>query len=211
MREAIKRLVFRGLGMRQRLRGDASGSVLLTFDDGPEPAVTPAVLDRLAGYGARAVFFVVGERATSHPSILRRILTEGHVIGNHTFTHHRHRFGAVGPYVRDVRQCQDAVAEATGYAPRLFRPPHGRITLGSVVGPRVCRLSTVHWSLDPRDYRLKSVEEAAGAGQALGGAAAGGDIVLLHDINPHLLTLLDVLLPRLASRGFDLARGPELL
>ncbi len=111
-----------------RLPTDANGAagVAFTFDDGPDPTFTPRVLDVLARYGARATFFVVGERAEAHPELVRAIAAGGHVLGSHTQTHALSFHAAGVRNARDeVRRGADAIARIVGRRPRLFRPPQG--------------------------------------------------------------------------------------
>jgi peptidoglycan-N-acetylglucosamine deacetylase len=101
-------------------------AIAFTFDDGPDPVTTPRVLDLLSEHGARATFFVVGERAARHPDLVRRIVAEGHAIGSHTY-HHSHAFHFLSParMREEVRRGVDAIAAVTGAPPTLFRPPQG--------------------------------------------------------------------------------------
>src|SRR5215470_3988901 len=102
------------------------GEIALTFDDGPDPLVTPRVLDILDARGARASFFCVGERAAAFPEIVREIARRGHSVENHS---HRHstRFGwyGLGALRRDVETAQACITEITGRAPEFFRAPFG--------------------------------------------------------------------------------------
>lgn len=198
----LKRALLWALGIREHVGG--ARPVLLTFDDGPDPEVTPAALRLLREADARAVFFVLGRQADRHPDLVRRIHGEGHVVGNHTYTHARHGRLTVFEYLEDVNRCQEAVARALGRRPAHFRPPEGRLTAGSLCVPLLCGLEAVYWSLDPRDYALRTGEETAVCGDQLGDAATPGDIILLHDVNPALPSLLARLLPRLRERGMDL-------
>jgi peptidoglycan/xylan/chitin deacetylase (PgdA/CDA1 family) len=100
---------------------DADRSLYLTFDDGPHPAITTAVLDLLAQYNARATFFCIGDRVTRYPEVYQRILAEGHAVGNHTYRHLHGRKNADEDYLEDIR------AAARFMDTRLFRPPYGRI------------------------------------------------------------------------------------
>lgn len=200
-------MVDSAFGRRRRL--DEPGSVLLTFDDGPDPDVTPGVLDRLSAYEARAVFFVVGNRISKAPQLLRRILDEGHLLGNHTFTHRLDRDPDPVTYYCDVQRCQQAIEELVGQRPRLFRAPMGRSSAGALIAPRLLKLRQVLWSLDSEDWNLRSEEAAVACGKRLCGSVAGGDIVLLHDDNPNVLKVLDVLLPNLKTQELDLAHGIE--
>jgi peptidoglycan/xylan/chitin deacetylase (PgdA/CDA1 family) len=214
-RAYAKGLIPRALAIR-RLRRSQTPTVLLTFDDGPHPDVTPAVLDRLAAYDARAVFFLVGRRVRRAGAIVDRIHKAGHSIGNHT---HLHRsayvedvsFSRLVPYYRDCRWCQRSIEDAAGVRPTLFRPPGGRLTPASMLVPKILGLRCVTWSLHVDDWAFRTVDEAhAGAAELLG-RVTPGDIVLLHDNNPRQLDLLDLLLPGLKSHGYDLARGVDLL
>jgi peptidoglycan-N-acetylglucosamine deacetylase len=103
------------------------GGVALSFDDGPDPDATPAVLDALAQAGVRAVFFLVGEQVDEHPELARRVADEGHVVALHGFRHVEH--DELGAEVRaDLERGAATVAAATGAEPRLYRPPYGRFT-----------------------------------------------------------------------------------
>lgn len=210
-KQLTKYLVFRTAGIVERLEATAVPRVLLTFDDGPNPYLTPAVLDRLRAHDARAVFFCIGKRVRQHPGLVRRALAEGHTIGNHTDTHAASGWLEVAGYQQEIRRCQEAVAAATGQAPLLFRPPWGKTTPATLLAPRLLGLRSVYWSVEPRDHGLKTEAEARACGAGLGETVRAGDIVLLHDDALHILTVLDELLPRLADRGFDLCSGVETL
>lgn len=191
----------------RRLPSRCATSVLLTFDDGPVRGVTEGVLDRLADFKARALFFVLGRRVEAVPDLARAIAEGGHAVGNHSHDHDMARLPSVGAYLQDVRRCSTAIAAATGAEPRHFRAPGGRIHPASLVVPRRLGLTHVLWSLDPLDWGCTDPQVAAGLGRDLAGEARGGDIVLLHDFGPAIHPLLDQLLPGLVGRGFDLGSG----
>jgi peptidoglycan/xylan/chitin deacetylase (PgdA/CDA1 family) len=193
-----------------RRRLPSGRSILLTFDDGPDPAATPAVLDRLRAANARAVFFVVGRRAEAHPDLLRRIHDAGHLIGNHSHTHLRPQRFRLAAYRRDLARCQDAIARTIGQSSRLFRPPYGRLSPVSLLAPRMLGLRTVTWSLDVRDWDCRDAVAADRAGRELVARAVSRDIVLLHDNHEGVPTVLDRALPVLHDR-YDLAGGVEAL
>lgn len=128
IRSRIKQMIPRSLLIRSLV--DPSGHrLLLTFDDGPDPQVTPGVLDRLQAFDARGIFFVVGRRAESFPELLIRIRDEGHRLGNHTYSHENAGDPPFLEYKRDVARCQEAVRQASGVTPELFRPPRGTCPL----------------------------------------------------------------------------------
>jgi peptidoglycan/xylan/chitin deacetylase (PgdA/CDA1 family) len=204
-RALAKDWLFAMCGVRSRLA--ANDGLLLTFDDGPDPAVTPAVLDLLAKFDARAVFFIVGDRIPKAPHVLQRILDEGHLIGNHTYYHPLDRIPRFAEYYRDVNKCQQVLESLTGRRPSLFRPPLGSITIASLLAPRLAGLRTVMWSVDVDDWTLRSREDAQLAALRLVDSSHRGDIVLLHDDNPSVIRLLEMALPRLRERRFDLGHG----
>jgi len=217
LRSQLKRLVPRALAIR-RLRHSQNPAILLTFDDGPHPEITPAVLDRLARNDARAVFFVVGRRVKRAAHVLERIRSEGHIIGNHTYLHRaryasetRYRAPRLRSYYGDCARCQDVIASTVGEKPHYFRPPGGRLTLTTTIVPRLLGLQSVIWSRYVKDWTFQDPAEARAGAAELLQIVSPQDILLLHDSNRHVLDLLDVLLPELRRRGYDLVSGIELL
>jgi peptidoglycan/xylan/chitin deacetylase (PgdA/CDA1 family) len=186
------------------------GEVALTFDDGPDPVVTPRVLDRLAERGARATFFLVGRRAAAHPDLTAEIVRRGHRVENHTWSH-PNSF-ALYPWralAREVRQAQEVLADLPGTsAPRLFRAPAGfrNPLLDPVLA--AAGLTLASWTrrgFDTVDRRAERV-----AGRLLSGLAPG-DVLLLHDGPtvarmpggmPVVLEALPRVLDGIADRGF---------
>lgn len=184
-------------GLFWRLQAPLRG-VALTFDDGPDPELTPRLLDVLAEHGARATFFVVGEAARRHPVLVRRILAEGHTLGNHTETHARCPTLTPEVFRRELKSV-DLLLESitTTAAPRAFRPPYGAITpaqLRSLRGRRVAL-----WTRDSRDYREASAQDIGALGERL----EPRDVVLFHDRFPATLAGLPSLLRSLRGRGLE--------
>jgi peptidoglycan/xylan/chitin deacetylase (PgdA/CDA1 family) len=172
----------------------AAPNVLLTFDDGPHPEHTPAVLNRLAAFGVSAAFFLVGNRVTD-PSLVKRIADVGHALGNHTFAHVVPRWRDTAVSRMDVRKCQEVVPNAT-----LFRPPLGRLTPGLWLAARRLNLKCVSWSLDSGDWRCRSEADAMQCAKEVLELVRPGDIVLFHDDHRWIGPILDVVLPALAAR-----------
>ena len=105
---------------------DARGEVALPFDDGPDPEVTPRVLDVLDAHGVRATFFCIAEKAARHPGLAREIVRRGHAVENHSSAHeHTFAFLLLSGLRRDLNAAQATIAGLTGRAPRFFRPPMG--------------------------------------------------------------------------------------
>ncbi len=151
----------------------------LTFDDGPHPQGTPAVLEELAAAGARATFFLVGEQVERFPAVAARIAAEGHEIALHC-QRHRNQL-RLGPraLVRDLERGALAIAEATGVRPRLYRPPYGIFSVAGLAAVRRRGLEALLWSRWGRDWRSRATARSIAA-DAAGGIRAG-DVVLLHD------------------------------
>lgn len=189
--------------------------VALTFDDGPDPEVTPGVLDALAEAGARATFFVIGHKLQAHPDLAARIRAEGHELANHTFGHPRSlNLWSARAMQREIRRGAEAIGAPTPRAP-YYRPPVG---LKSPALARVAKrlgLRVVMWSLHARD-----------TGQASGDAVAArvlarvepGDIVLLHDGHdrvgghrPAIKQALPQILDGLRARGLKAVTVHQLL
>jgi peptidoglycan-N-acetylglucosamine deacetylase len=197
--------------VRRCLPADAGQTVLLTFDDGPHPRVTPAVLDCLRAHGARAVFFVVGKNVERAPEMLGRIVQEGHLLGNHSFDHERKGPLDVAGWRRDLLHCQELIERHAGTRPRLFRPPYGSLSPANLWAAWSLGLRTLTWSVDFDDWRCRTPAAAAEVATAILDRVVGRDIILLHDDNASVLTILDRILPVLLSRQLDLSRGAELL
>ncbi len=174
-----------------------SDRVLLTFDDGPHPLHTPAVLDRLAAFDVRAIFFVVGKRVASAPDLLQRILDDGHDLGNHTFDHRNPSWWAARSAWNDVARCQRLVPDA-----RWFRPPLGKLTPGLLAAAWGHRLPVMNWSLDSGDWRCRSEADAERCARETLNLAQAGDVILFHDDHAQIARILDIVLPELERRGW---------
>lgn len=178
------------------------GEVALTFDDGPDPLVTPQVLDLLDQYGAKASFFCIGNKVIAHPELTREIIRRGHSVENHTNSH-PHAFALFGPSAlqHEIDSAQTAIYAATGVAPVFFRAPMG--FRNPFLAPVVERagLRYTNWTRRGYDTVAKSAEPVL---QRLQRGLAAGDILLLHDgrsIQPHSASpvILEVL-PRLLNQ-----------
>ncbi len=155
------------------------GSIALTFDDGPDPELTPRVLDALGRAGARATFFCVGERVRRHPGLARRALAEGHQLGNHT-QRHAWSFPLSGPrgIGREIDAAQSTIADATGVAPEVFRAPFGVRT--PWLDPMLARRALLHVSWSARAYDTVAPDPGTVL-ERLSARLRPGAVLLLHD------------------------------
>jgi peptidoglycan/xylan/chitin deacetylase (PgdA/CDA1 family) len=158
---------------RERLEGAA---VALTFDDGPDPDATPAVLEQLEAAGATATFFLVGEQVQAHPELAAEVAARGHVVGLHGFMHVEH--DELADPRADLERGAAALAEATGRPPALCRPPYGRFSRASYTACLELGLAPVYWSGWGCDWEPIPAERIA---DLVIRDVAPGVIVLLHD------------------------------
>jgi peptidoglycan/xylan/chitin deacetylase (PgdA/CDA1 family) len=167
-------------GIRRRL---GRPGIALTFDDGPHPRGTPAVLEHLARRGAVATFFLVGEQVERHPALAAEIAAAGHEIALHGHRHTLLLRRAPRALRRDLDHAHAVIEDATGRSPTFYRPPYG---VFSAAGLELCRRRAWEpalWSLWGRDWGARATP-AAIARRASSGLAAG-DIVLLHDSDEY--------------------------
>jgi peptidoglycan/xylan/chitin deacetylase (PgdA/CDA1 family) len=187
-------------------RLDDASCMAITFDDGPNPTVTPGVLELLERYNATATFFLIGQRVRAFPGLAREIASRGHAIGNHTETHPSLTFLSSGRIAEELERCDDAIVKATGKLPRWMRPPYGYRSplLDGIVRQRG-GAGVAMWNVAARDWRTHAPEPVI---QRLR-RARGGDIVLLHDGDHrvlegkrgHVVTALEYWLPRWRDAG----------
>jgi len=165
------------LGLPRRL--SSPDGVALTFDDGPHPEGTPAVLDALARADARATFFLIGEQVTRRPALAGEIAAAGHAVALHG---HRHRLQlrlSAGELRDDLRRGAAAIEDATGARPLLHRPPYGIYSAAGLLEATAARLEPLLWSRWGKDWRRLTTPRRI-AQRATAGICAG-DVILLHD------------------------------
>jgi peptidoglycan/xylan/chitin deacetylase (PgdA/CDA1 family) len=158
----------------------AGGHAVLTFDDGPDPSdgATPAILDALEAARAKATFFLVGEQISRSPDLAAEIVERGHEVGVHGQRHLRHDHVSVAESVADIEAGHAALAEATGAAPRFYRPPYGKLPPASAEACGRLGLEVAYWSTWGLDWEpLPSKRIARRVNRDLN----DGAVVLLHD------------------------------
>lgn len=189
------------------MRASRFGRVALTFDDGPDPEVTPQVLDQLEAAGARATFFCIAERARRHAALTREIVARGHSVQNHSAAH-RHHFSLLGPrgFEREIGRAQAVLADLTGALPHCFRAPAG--LRNPLLDPVLHRLDLHLASWTRRAFDTVDANPSRVLARLVRGLAHR-DILLLHDGHarrtavgrPVVLEVLPALLGRLREAG----------
>jgi peptidoglycan/xylan/chitin deacetylase (PgdA/CDA1 family) len=183
--------------------------IAMTFDDGPSPETTPRLLDILKQRNIKATFFMIGQNAERNPAIVKRILAEGHEIGNHSWTHPQLSKLSDDRVTEEINKTQNAIKDASGYTPVLMRPPYGAITARQKDWiEKQFGLSVIIWSVDPFDWKRPGasvIEERILAG------ARPGAIVLSHDIHKQTVDAMPATLDALAAKGFKFVTVSQLI
>ncbi|MGV9316166.1 polysaccharide deacetylase family protein [Streptomyces sp. NPDC003691] len=182
----------------------AGRTMVLTFDDGPDPRYTPEVLDILARYDVPAMFFVCGEMAAAHGDLVRRMADDGHVVGNHTWSHPLMPSLAPSRIRDEMGRTSEVVDELTGQAPLWYRAPFGAWNRHSFEIGAELGMEPLAWTVDTLDWR----EPGAGTivSRVLDGAAPGV-VVLSHDAGgdrSQSVAALRNYLPKLLEAGFTI-------
>ena len=190
--------------------------VALTFDDGPCDPYTGQILDVLKAENVKATFFMVGKHVLAHPMMAKRVVMEGHAVGNHTFSHFDYRLLTRGRIRKDIFRCQSAIEGVTGVRPILFRPPHGWLSAYIMRVAKEMGFVTVQWSLSPRDWRRPPGEKIV---RRIVQNVHNGSIILLHDgvsdrdagDRSQTVKALPELIESLRAEGYEFVTVPELL
>ena len=196
----IARILYPGLTWRMK---PARNSIYLTFDDGPDPTVTPEALDLLDTYDARATFFCVGQKVQEHPELYGQLITRGHTTGNHTFNHLNGKKTDTESYVRNVEMASQLISS------KLFRPPYGRIT-ASQARQLKGKYKIIMWSVLPGDFDPGRTSEDV-LSRAIRHTRSGS-IVVLHDnakFKAKMLHTLEGFLRHFKELGYRFEAIPE--
>ncbi len=174
-------------GLRDALRIPGSiddpAVACLTFDDGPHPRGTPAVLDQLDRAGVRATFFVVGEQVRKAPSLVAEMAAAGHTVELHGDRHRNALRLSPATAAEDLRRGAEAIAAATDRWPRYHRPPYGIYSAGSLAAARRLGFAPLLWSRWGRDWRRDATPD--GIARLVSTDPRGGDVLLLHDSDAY--------------------------
>lgn len=152
--------------------------IALTFDDGPDPSITPKILDILKKHKIKATFFVVGKNARDYPDVLKRIYQEGHLVGNHSYNHNYQMFNFPSKILNDVEHTNEIIYQVIGQYPVFYRPPFG---LRTFWGARILKknnfkiitwdnMTNDYWNINPTKLYQKIISKVS-----------RGGIIVLHD------------------------------
>jgi len=189
--------------------------VALTFDDGPHPVNTPQVLDILKEYGVKGTFFVTGNNAERYPDLIKRIVDEGHTLGNHTFAHPDLAKLSEADVLNELSRTQRAVDKALGrhYELEQVRPPYG--SMDAEVKSAIAKNddTAILWNVDSNDWRHKD-DDAKILDNIFAGSSSvyvRGGVILFHDIHPQTVRVLDDVIERLQKEKFTITTTEAFL
>ncbi|MBE9216159.1 polysaccharide deacetylase family protein [Plectonema cf. radiosum LEGE 06105] len=201
---------FRGTTIKQANLAPNDKLIALTFDDGPWPEYTAQVLEILKKNDIKATFFVVGQVLNNYPDLGKRIVSEGHTIGNHTWHHWYHFFNKQAAAL-EIDRTSDLIYKTTGTRTTLFRPPGGMLHNGLAAYAQSKDYTVVMWSADSMDYARPPA--ATLVSRVMKQASPGG-IVLLHDgggPRKNTVAALPSMISNLKNQGYRFVTIPELL
>jgi peptidoglycan/xylan/chitin deacetylase (PgdA/CDA1 family) len=191
--------------------------IALTFDDGPNPPYTSAILDILRGRDARATFFDEGQQSDRYPDIVRREAAEGHAVGSHSYAHSPDLPTMAPPAFRnDLEQAAHVLVAILGWEPALYRSPYGHTSNSMLVELGAAGYTSIGWDLDSTDWKTTSTDEDIV--RAVLEGAHPGSIVLLHDgglgggspDRTATVAALPLIIDGLRAAGYEMVTIPEL-
>jgi peptidoglycan-N-acetylglucosamine deacetylase len=188
--------------------------IALTFDDAPDENFTPKILDILKKKGVKATFFVVGWRVEAYPDIVKRIVAEGHILGNHSYSHANLPKLKDDAFHEQILKTDRLIEKFTGFTPNIVRPPYGNVTERQVEWLVTQKKIIVNWNVDSLDWKGLKAEQVATnilshvhAGSIIlqhSGTGGGGDL-------SGTVNALPKIIDNLKKEGFKLVTIPELL
>lgn len=179
--------------------------IALTFDDGPNPATTPVILDLLKKYNVKATFFVLGSVVEGNETILQRMVAEGHEVANHTWSHPNLTHLSTEQIKKEIELTQAVVEKAIGKRPTMMRPPYGAVNQAVI---DAMGLPSIYWNVDTEDW---SNRDRHAIFERVKEQACPGCIILMHDIHQPTVDSLEPVLQFLTSEGYNLVTTSELL
>jgi peptidoglycan-N-acetylglucosamine deacetylase len=183
--------------------------IAMTFDDGPSAENTPRLLEILKQRNIKATFFLIGQNVATNPDLVRRILSEGHEVGNHSWTHPQLSKLSDDRVTAEITKTQDAIKDASGFTPTLLRPPYGAITarqrewIANQFG-----LNIILWSVDPFDWKRPGASVIT---QRILSQVRPGAIVLSHDIHKQTVDAMPATLDALIAKGYKFVTVSQLI
>lgn len=184
--------------------------IALTFDDGPDANITPMILDTLEKFGIKAAFFSVGQKMDSHPDLLKMIDKEGHIVGNHTYSHSNwFDFYSFKKMVEELDKTEKLIYDLIGKKVRFFRPPYGVTNPALAKAIKKMNYTPIGWNV--RSLDTAKSKKADKIYNRIVRQLKPGSIVLLHDKNPEIITVIEKLALFASENNYEFVRLDKLM
>lgn len=210
IKRRIRKVFFAALPNNLVLQKDRAGSkrVYLTFDDGPNPEVTPRILDILKMNDVRATFYLIGQRVEKEMDLVRRMHDDGHELGNHSYSHVNFQTLSFEEQKQQIEKGDEILAAIDGRESHSFRPPWGKFSIGMlrIMSSRAQPIG--YWSYDSMDYLREGPDSIVGRFES--NPLVGGEILLFHDDYEESVSAIEKLIPRWKDAGFEMCTMCDL-
>lgn len=198
-----------GIYIKALCRGDgADNKIALSFDDGPHPEITPQVLKLLKKHEIKAGFFLVGSKLEQNKDLLKAILENGHMVGNHSYSH-KNSFGFFNrrKVLKDLQNTEALVFHTSGKRTRLFRPPFGVSNPNIAWAARMLEYVVVGWSIRSLDTMGKDRDKTI---NRVNRRLKAGSLVLFHDTHADIIPILEAVIKHAREKGYEFV-SPDVL
>ena len=189
----------------QTNNADEIKKIAITFDDGPHPKYTLKLLDGLKKRNVKATFFVIGENVSNNPDVIKRMAEDGHLIGNHTYSHVQLTCISEEKAITEINKTSELITTYAGVSPKYIRPPYG---MYSDALKRETNLTPVLWTVDPRDWSVLNTDSVV---KHVLKRAKSGDIILLHDIFDTSVEAAFQIIDALKAEGYEFVTVDEFI
>lgn len=187
----------------------AKKQITFTFDDGPHPEFTPLVLDFLKTHKIKATFFLIGKNIEGNEALLLRMKNEGHIIGNHSFSHVNHfGFKGTNAVTEDLDKSAQIIERSIGKKPILFRPPFGVTNPNIARAARILQYTVVGWSIRSLDTLGKPADKTI---NRVSKRLKPGSVILFHDNHERIIPILEGIMKKVEGEGYEVMALEELL
>ncbi|MES2733964.1 MAG: polysaccharide deacetylase family protein [Bacteroidota bacterium] len=184
-------------------------SIVLSFDDGPTPAITPVILDVLKEFNCEAIFFCIGNKIKGNEGLLQRMVAEGHIVANHSFSHsYWFDFYSSGRVYDELKQTNEEIYRAIGRRSKLFRPPYGVTNPMIARALKKARLSSIGWNKRSLDTVIKDHQTVL---NRISKQMQPGDIILMHDSISRSPAILKEFLQNISQTAYKVERLDKLI
>lgn len=186
----------------------SDNAVSVTFDCAWGADDIDSILSILKKHNCKATFFVLGTWAEKYPDVMKKIIKDGHEIGNHSYNHTHYTTMTIEQMITDIKTCNSAIKGACGVTPKLFRAPSGDYNNSVIEGCNKANMEYIQWSIDSLDWRNLNCEQML---ERIIPKTKSGDILLFHNDTAHTAESLDRILTELSKKGFTFLKVSDLI